>query len=157
MKGILRKSLLVGVSALMLVGCVSESFVKDLLQTAQAGYVAQLPRGDETIIKVPLMDRGHYNAQEEVVYSFTFNREQRTDWYTLSGEFAGKTVASALYDDEHTVYLTFAGKSTTGSTGVVFGTLTINQAAFASVEDQYKGAKIMVTLALGDEAGQAER
>lgn len=157
MNAIVKKTLLVGLTTLTLMGCTSSNFVKDIFQTAELGYVAQLPRGDDELINFPIVDRGHYNDKEEVVYYVKFVEVQKPEYFTLSSEFAGKKISLVERSDEHTLRISVTGKSTTSSTGVVFGTLTIDPKAYEVVDESLKGATISLTLALGDKAGQAER
>ena len=157
MNSLIKKTMLLGLAATTLAACQTGSFTKDIFQTADFGYCAQIGRGSETC-RFAILDREHRRSgEEEYTYYVAFNREQKASYYKLSGEFTGKTVDRAEYVDAHTVYVYVGGTSTTGSTGTVFGSVTIDSAAYQIVDPELKGSTISLTIALGDTAGQVEK
>lgn len=148
---LVKKIAMMALAGLMLTGCSLENKVcTDLLHTSSAsGAFAQIARkeADRNVI-VPLFDTGHYKSgTEEIVYSVSFKQDVKASDFSFEG-VSGISVSGVRYEDEHTVYLAFAGDN--NEAGVKRGYITFNGSACSKVEQEYQGFTFRVSLFVGD-------
>ncbi len=143
-----RKLLVLATIPLLLVGCTGEKKSRGLIE----GRIQTLARDQgDTVVGIPLVDRGHYNDQGEIVYTLSFKVNAPISAFSLTGGLAGKSIEKITMTEgeNHVIYVYLAGKCNDMS--ATEGDIVIKPEAVTIEDHEYDGFTFYVPIALGDE------